>query len=87
MSLEIGIGMRWNENFGCAAGVPVPPEEGEEGEMHVVPIPLHFVKAISTLRINLPIDLRNQDHRKAAYLTIKVPFKAATLKNYRLSVH
>lgn len=39
--------------------------------MHVVPLPLQLVTAISTLRINLPQDLRLPDHRQATLLTIQ----------------
>ena len=57
--------------FLLAAKIPVPPENGEEGEMHVVPVPFALTHALSTLRISLPEDLRPPENRKATMLTIQ----------------
>lgn len=45
---------------------------GEARVMHVTRCPLSSVTAISSLRINLPEDLRNPDNRQATLLTVEV---------------
>ena len=41
-------------------------------EMHVLPVPLSLVTAISTLRINVPPDLRPSESRKETLDTVRV---------------
>ncbi len=44
--------------------------------MHVLPVPLTLVTAISTLRITVPEDLRPAETRKETLDTVKVGFAA-----------
>ncbi|XP_066308301.1 DExH-box ATP-dependent RNA helicase DExH10-like isoform X1 [Miscanthus floridulus] len=43
---------------------PCPPRPGEKGEMHVVPVPLPLVSGLSSVRINIPPDLRPPEARQ-----------------------
>ncbi|KAG2556192.1 hypothetical protein PVAP13_8NG067600 [Panicum virgatum] len=43
---------------------PCPPRSGEKGEMHVVPVPLPLVSGLSSVRINIPPDLRPPEARQ-----------------------
>ncbi|KAJ1274751.1 hypothetical protein BS78_05G085300 [Paspalum vaginatum] len=43
---------------------PCPPRQGEKGEMHVVPVPLPLVSGLSSVRINIPSDLRPPEARQ-----------------------
>ncbi|KAM0867865.1 hypothetical protein ACQ4PT_041687 [Festuca glaucescens] len=43
---------------------PCPPRPGEKGEMHVVPVPLPLVSGLSSVRINIPSDLRPPEARQ-----------------------
>nr|CAB3489307.1 unnamed protein product [Digitaria exilis] len=43
---------------------PCPPRPGEKGEMHVVPVPLPLVSGLSSVRINIPPDLRPSEARQ-----------------------
>ncbi|KAM0828724.1 hypothetical protein ACQ4PT_067356 [Festuca glaucescens] len=43
---------------------PCPPRAGEKGEMHVVPVPLPLVSGLSSVRINIPSDLRPPEARQ-----------------------
>ncbi|KAF8711132.1 hypothetical protein HU200_029140 [Digitaria exilis] len=43
---------------------PCPPHPGEKGEMHVVPVPLPLVSGLSSVRINIPPDLRPSEARQ-----------------------
>ena len=40
--------------------------------MHVLPVPLTLLSAISTLRVSLPSDLRQPEPRRSTLLTLKV---------------
>ncbi|KAL6595402.1 hypothetical protein ACP70R_047742 [Stipagrostis hirtigluma subsp. patula] len=43
---------------------PCPPRPGEKGEMHVVPVPLPLLSGLSSVRINIPPDLRPPEARQ-----------------------
>ncbi|KAK1646833.1 hypothetical protein QYE76_064638 [Lolium multiflorum] len=43
---------------------PCPPRPGEKGEMPVVPVPLPLVSGLSSVRINIPSDLRPPEARQ-----------------------
>ncbi|XP_006662774.2 DExH-box ATP-dependent RNA helicase DExH10 [Oryza brachyantha] len=43
---------------------PCPPRQGEKGEMHVVPVPLPLLSGLSSVRINIPPDLRPSEARQ-----------------------
>ncbi|KAL3642841.1 Helix-loop-helix protein 2 [Castilleja foliolosa] len=43
---------------------PCPPRLGEKGEMHVVPVQLPLLSALSKLRISIPSDLRPMEARQ-----------------------
>ncbi|GJN28591.1 hypothetical protein PR202_gb16790 [Eleusine coracana subsp. coracana] len=43
---------------------PCPARSGEKGEMHVVPVPLPLVSGLSSVRINIPSDLRPTEARQ-----------------------
>uniref|UniRef100_A0A0E0IYU7 Helicase ATP-binding domain-containing protein n=1 Tax=Oryza nivara TaxID=4536 RepID=A0A0E0IYU7_ORYNI len=43
---------------------PLPPRPGEKGEMHVVPVPLPLLSGLSSVRINIPPDLRPPEARQ-----------------------
>ncbi|GJN07285.1 hypothetical protein PR202_ga25105 [Eleusine coracana subsp. coracana] len=43
---------------------PCPARSGEKGEMHVVPVPLPLVSGLSSVRINIPPDLRPTEARQ-----------------------
>ncbi|GFP79414.1 superkiller viralicidic activity 2-like 2 [Phtheirospermum japonicum] len=43
---------------------PCPPRPGEKGEMHVVPVQLPLLSALSKLRISIPSDLRPMEARQ-----------------------
>ena len=48
--------------------------------MQVVPVPLPFLTAISTLRISIPSDLRPPEARRATQLTVQVTlFEPSTI--------
>ena len=53
--------------------------------MHVLPVPLSLVTAISTLRINVPPDLRPPEMRKETLDTVRVgaPTPALNLRKPR----
>ncbi|CAH3186779.1 unnamed protein product, partial [Porites evermanni] len=51
---------------------PQPCKPDEKGEMQVVPILLHLVKAISSVRLYIPKDLRSLDSRQSVGKSIKV---------------
>lgn len=42
---------------------PLPPPPGDKGEMQVVPVMLHYIAKISSVRVFLPKDLRGADSR------------------------
>ncbi|KAG6428501.1 hypothetical protein SASPL_112753 [Salvia splendens] len=50
---------------------PCPPCPGEEGEMHVVPVQLPLLSALSTLRISVPSDLRPKESRHTVLLAVQ----------------
>ncbi|CAA0818719.1 Protein HUA ENHANCER 2 [Striga hermonthica] len=43
---------------------PCPPRPGEKGQMHVVPVQLPLLSAVSKLRISVPSDLRPMEARQ-----------------------
>ena len=55
-----------------AAGKPMPLSKDGNAEMHVLPVPLTLLSAISTLRVSLPTDLRQPEPRRSTLLTLKV---------------
>ncbi len=55
-----------------AAGKPMPMSKDGNAEMHILPVPMTLLSAISTLRINIPNDLRPPEARRATLLTLKV---------------
>ncbi|XP_033113933.1 exosome RNA helicase MTR4-like [Anneissia japonica] len=48
-----------------------PPAEGERGEMTVVPIMLHLITKISSVRLYIPKDLRPTDNRQSVGKSIQ----------------
>ncbi|KAG8376335.1 hypothetical protein BUALT_Bualt09G0052500 [Buddleja alternifolia] len=50
---------------------PCPPRPGEKGEMHVVPVQLPLLSAVSNLRISVPSDLRPVDARQSILLAVQ----------------
>ncbi|CAH9110432.1 unnamed protein product [Cuscuta europaea] len=49
---------------------PCPPVPGEKGEMHVVPVQLPLISAISKLRVTVPPDLRPLEARQSILLAL-----------------
>lgn len=50
---------------------PTPPRSGEKGEMHVVPVNLSLISALSKLRISVPSDLRPLEARQSILLALQ----------------
>ncbi|KAI4352733.1 hypothetical protein L6164_006954 [Bauhinia variegata] len=50
---------------------PCPPRPGEKGEMHVVPVQLPLISALSKLRISIPPDLRPLEARQSILLAVQ----------------
>ncbi|KAF6167318.1 hypothetical protein GIB67_043179 [Kingdonia uniflora] len=50
---------------------PCPPSSGEKGEMHVVPVQLPLISALSKIRINVPSDLRPMEARQSILLAVQ----------------
>lgn len=50
---------------------PCPPHPGEKGEMHVVPVQLSLISALSKLRISIPPDLRPLEARQSILLAVQ----------------
>ena len=50
----------------------MPLSKDGNAEMHVLPVPLTLLSAISTLRVSLPTDLRQPEPRRSTLLTLKV---------------
>ncbi|KAH6779236.1 RNA helicase [Perilla frutescens var. hirtella] len=50
---------------------PCPPRPGEQGEMHVVPVQLPLISALSKLRISVPSDLRPKESRHNVLLAVQ----------------
>ncbi|CAK9170681.1 unnamed protein product [Ilex paraguariensis] len=50
---------------------PCPPRPGEKGEMHVVPVQLPLISALSKLRISVPSDLRPVEARQSILLAVQ----------------
>ncbi|PON79903.1 ATP-dependent RNA helicase Ski [Trema orientale] len=50
---------------------PCPPRPGEKGEMHVVPVQLPLISALSRLRISIPPDLRPLEARQSILLAVQ----------------
>ncbi|CAM8923296.1 unnamed protein product [Rhodiola kirilowii] len=50
---------------------PCPPLLGEKGEMHVVPVQLPLISALSKLRISIPPDLRPPEARQSILLALQ----------------
>ncbi|XP_052199082.1 DExH-box ATP-dependent RNA helicase DExH10 [Diospyros lotus] len=50
---------------------PCPPRPGEKGEMHVVPVQLSLISALSKLRISIPSDLRPLEARQSILLAVQ----------------
>ncbi|KAG7578897.1 ATP-dependent RNA helicase Ski2 C-terminal [Arabidopsis thaliana x Arabidopsis arenosa] len=50
---------------------PCPPRSGEKGEMHVVPVQLPLISALSRLRISVPSDLRPVEARQSILLAVQ----------------
>ena len=59
-------------NILTAAGKPMPLSKDGNAEMHILPVPLTLLSAISTLRVSIPADLRPPEARRATLLTLKV---------------
>ena len=69
----IGLKLKFGHVGAAASGKrPEPAGRGREAEMGVLPVPLHLVTAISTLRISIPPDLRPPEARKATLTTVRV---------------
>ncbi|XP_050230531.1 DExH-box ATP-dependent RNA helicase DExH10 [Mercurialis annua] len=50
---------------------PCPPRPGENGEMHVVPVQLDLISALSKVRISVPSDLRPLEARQSILLAVQ----------------
>ncbi|KAK9099685.1 hypothetical protein Scep_023115 [Stephania cephalantha] len=50
---------------------PCPPRPGEKGEMHVVPVQLSLISALSKIRISVPSDLRPMEARQSILLAVQ----------------
>ncbi|KFK39917.1 hypothetical protein AALP_AA3G305800 [Arabis alpina] len=50
---------------------PCPPRPGEKGEMHVVPVQLPLISALSRLRISVPSNLRPLEARQSILLAVQ----------------
>uniref|UniRef100_A0A1J3ESM8 RNA helicase n=1 Tax=Noccaea caerulescens TaxID=107243 RepID=A0A1J3ESM8_NOCCA len=50
---------------------PCPPRPGDKGEMHVVPVQLPLISALSRLRISVPSDLRPLEARQSILLAVQ----------------
>ncbi|KAK9078937.1 hypothetical protein SSX86_002996 [Deinandra increscens subsp. villosa] len=50
---------------------PCPPHFGETGEMHVVPVQLPLISALSKLRITIPTDLRPIEARRNILVAVQ----------------
>ncbi|GAV86028.1 DEAD domain-containing protein/Helicase_C domain-containing protein/DSHCT domain-containing protein/rRNA_proc-arch domain-containing protein [Cephalotus follicularis] len=50
---------------------PCPPTPGEKGEMHVVPVQLALISALSTIRVSIPADLRPLEARQSILLAVQ----------------
>ncbi|XP_065880793.1 DExH-box ATP-dependent RNA helicase DExH10 [Euphorbia lathyris] len=50
---------------------PCPPRAGEKGEMHVVPVQLPLISALSKVRITVPPDLRPLEARQSVLLAVQ----------------
>ncbi|KVH87955.1 hypothetical protein Ccrd_024697 [Cynara cardunculus var. scolymus] len=50
---------------------PCPPRSGQKGEMHVVPVQLPLISALSKLRISIPPDLRPMEARQSILLAVQ----------------
>ncbi|EEF31007.1 helicase, putative [Ricinus communis] len=50
---------------------PCPPRPGEKGEMHVVPVQLPLISALSKVRISVPSDLRPLEARQSILLAVQ----------------
>ncbi|XP_022753462.1 DExH-box ATP-dependent RNA helicase DExH10 isoform X3 [Durio zibethinus] len=50
---------------------PCPPCPGEKGEMHVVPVQLPLISALSKIRISIPPDLRPPEARQSLLLAVQ----------------
>ncbi|KAL0426703.1 UNVERIFIED_CONTAM: DExH-box ATP-dependent RNA helicase DExH10 [Sesamum latifolium] len=50
---------------------PCPPHPGEKGEMHVVPVQLPLISALSKLRLSIPADLRPTEARQSILLAVQ----------------
>ncbi|CAI0387207.1 unnamed protein product [Linum tenue] len=50
---------------------PCPPRPGEKGEMHVVPVELPLVSALSKVRITIPSDLRPLEARQSILIALE----------------
>ncbi|RZC56869.1 hypothetical protein C5167_015750 [Papaver somniferum] len=50
---------------------PSPPRPGERGEMHVVPVQMPLISALSKIRISVPSDLRPLEARQSILLAVQ----------------
>lgn len=50
---------------------PCPPRSGQKGEMHVVPVQLPLISALSKLRISIAPDLRPMEVRQSILLAVQ----------------
>ncbi|KAL9377287.1 hypothetical protein Peur_031407 [Populus x canadensis] len=50
---------------------PCPPRPGEKGEMHVVPVQLPLICALSKVSISIPADLRPLEARQSILLAVQ----------------
>ncbi|XP_010252211.1 PREDICTED: DExH-box ATP-dependent RNA helicase DExH10 [Nelumbo nucifera] len=50
---------------------PCPPRPGEKGEMHVVPVQLPLISALSKIRLSIPSDLRPLEARQSILLAVQ----------------
>jgi ATP-dependent RNA helicase DOB1 len=63
----------------CASGLPQegqrlrprPCPPGGRGEMHVVPVPMQMICAISALRVSVPNDLRPPEARRIVLMAVQ----------------
>lgn len=50
---------------------PCPPCPGEKGEMHVVPVQLPLISALSKIKVSIPADLRPPEARQSLLLAVQ----------------
>ena len=51
-----------------------PPEKGQEGEIQVIPFTFECIRAVSKVRLKLPMELKSFNARRSLLKTFKVCF-------------